>query len=87
MFTNVFWVIPNEYPRKSTIWNFREKLTKTGIMGEVWKIFKQFSTEGKYYPGKKVRQDASFYTTDKGQKKKDYPRGKEAKTRRSREGE
>ena len=73
MHVNVFFLIPNEYPCKSTIWNFREKLSKKGLIREIWNAFKQYSVEKTYLPGKYVMQDASFYTVDKGQKKKDYP--------------
>jgi hypothetical protein len=74
---------PEKFPCKSTIWNFRDKLAKIGLYDQIWKTFKIVTMEGKYRPGKFVRQDSSFYTENKGQKKKDYPRGDEAKTTRS----
>jgi hypothetical protein len=64
---------PEKYPCKSTIWNFREKLTNMGLDVDIWQTFKKYTMEDKHRPGKFVRQDASFFTSDKGQKKKDYP--------------
>jgi len=64
---------PKKYPSKSTIWNFRDDLAKIGLSENIWKTFKSITMEGKYSPSKYVMQDATFYTADKGQKKKDYP--------------
>ena len=73
MHGNVFFLIPSEYLCKSTIWNFREKLVNKCLTREIWNIFKQYAVEKTCLSGKYVMQDASFYTADKGQKKKDYP--------------
>ena len=73
MHFNVFFLIPGEYPCKSTIWDFREKLTNKNLAHDIWNVFKQYLVEKTGLSGKYVRQDASFYTADKGQKKKDYP--------------
>jgi hypothetical protein len=73
MYYNVFLSYPENYPCKSTIWNFREKLKDKCLMQEIWRIFKEYCVETEDIHGKFVMQDASFYTADKGQKKKNYP--------------
>lgn len=62
-----------KYPCKSTIRNFREDMENMGLIGDIWNVFKNYAVEKACAYGKYVRQDASFFTTDKGQKKKDYP--------------
>jgi hypothetical protein len=64
---------PETFPCKSTIWNFREKISEIKLYDEIWDAFKMITIEGKYLLEKNVMQDTSFYTADKGQKKKDYP--------------
>lgn len=78
---------PEKYPCKSTIWNSRKEIENMHIIKDIWNVFKDYAVKIADANGKFVSQDASFYTQDKGQKRKNYPRGEFAKTRRSRDGE
>jgi len=62
-----------EYPCSSTISNSRKEIENICIIKDIWNTFKNYVVEKANVLGKYVRQDASFFTTDKGQKKKDYP--------------
>jgi len=74
-------------PDYTTVWLFRERLIKNGKLEAVWEEFtNQLKAKG-YEVKKGVIQDATFITSDPGHAKSDVPRGKEAKTRRSRDGE
>jgi len=74
-------------PDYTTVWLFRERLIKNGKLGAIWEEFtNQLKAKG-YEVKKGVIQDATFITSDPGHAKSDVPRGKEAKTRRSRDGE
>lgn len=65
-------------PDYSTVWLFRERLIKNGMYEAVWEEFlNQLRAKGY----------ATFITSDPGHAKSDVPRGKEAKTRRSKDGE
>lgn len=69
------------------MWLFRERLIKSGKLEAVWGEFlNQLRAKG-YVVKKGVIQDATFITSDPGYARSDVPRGKEAKTRRSRDGE
>jgi IS5 family transposase len=76
---------PEKVPDSTTIWLFREKLAETGKDKQVWdELQKQLDIKGlKIRKG--VAQDASFIEADPGPSNK--PRGEEAKTRRSQDGD
>jgi IS5 family transposase len=60
---------------------------KTGIDEVIWKeLQRQIDSKGLTVK-KGVIPDATFTTSDPGHKKADTPRGKDAKTRRSKDGE
>jgi transposase, IS5 family len=74
-------------PDYSTVWLFRERLKESGKFETIWDEFaNQLKAKG-YDVKKGVIQDATFITSDPGHAKSDAPRGGEAKTRRSRDGE
>lgn len=74
-------------PDYTTVWLFRERLIKNGKLDAIWEEFtNQLKAKG-YEVKKGVIQDATFITSDPGHAKSDVPRGKEAKTRRSKDGE
>jgi len=74
-------------PDYSTVWLFRERLKESGKFEAIWDEFaNQLKAKG-YDVKKGVIQDATFITSDPGHAKSDAPRGGEAKTRRSRDGE
>ena len=74
-------------PDYTTVWLFRERLIKTGKYEAILEEFlNQLRAKG-YEVKKGVIQDATFITSDPGHAKSDVPRGKEAKTRRSKDGE
>lgn len=77
---------PDRVPDSTTIWLFRERLAKTGKDKEIWAEL-QRQLDGKGLRVRKgVAQDASFITADPGQSSS-KPRGEEAATRRSRDGD
>jgi len=77
---------PDTVPDSTTIWLFREQLAKTGKDKVIWAEL-QRQLEGKGLRVRKgVAQDASFITADPGQSPS-KPRGEEASTRRSRDGD
>jgi IS5 family transposase len=70
----------------STVWTFRERLTKTGKDKKIWQeLQRQLDAKGLKVK-KGVIQDATFITSDPGHAKADKPRGDEAETRRSKDG-
>jgi IS5 family transposase len=81
-----FLGFPEKVPDQTTVWYFRERLSKTKKDKAIWKEL-QRQLEGK---GLKIRkgviQDATFITADLGHASADTPRGDEAKTRRNKEG-
>ncbi|PKL57683.1 MAG: IS5/IS1182 family transposase [Methanomicrobiales archaeon HGW-Methanomicrobiales-5] len=77
---------PKTIPDYSTVWYFRENLKESGKDKEIWdELQKQLDAKGLKVK-KGVIQDATFITSDPGHAKADKPRGKEAKTRRSKDG-
>jgi IS5 family transposase len=74
-------------PDYSTIWLFRERLIEIGKLDAIWEEFANQLREKGYDVKKGVIQDATFITSDPGHAKSDVPRGRETKTRRSRDGE
>ena len=81
-----FLGFPETVPDQTTVWYFRERISKTKKDKAIWKEL-QRQLEGK---GLKIRkgviQDATFVTADPGHALADTPRGDEAKTRRNKEG-
>lgn len=74
-------------PDYTTVWLFRERLIKAGMLEAIWEEFvNQLKAKG-YEIKKGVIQDATFITSDPGHAKSDVPRGEKAKTRRSKDGE
>ncbi|WAM22635.1 MAG: IS5 family transposase (plasmid) [Candidatus Methanoperedens sp.] len=81
-----FLGFPDTIPDFSTVWTFRERLSKTGRDKKVWQeLQRQLDSKGLKVK-KGVIQDATFITSDPGHAKADKPRGDKAKTRRSRDG-
>jgi len=77
---------PEKAPDYSTVWQFRERLAETGRDRAVWVELQRQLDEKGFKVKKGVVQDATFITADPGHASADKPRGKEAKTRRSRDG-
>ena len=76
---------PDKVPDSTTIWLFRERLAETGKDRLVWaELQRQLDKKG-LKVRKGVAQDASFIEADPGPSGK--PRGGEARTRRSRDGD
>jgi IS5 family transposase len=75
---------PDRLPDRNTIWYFRERLSKTGKDRLVFNEIRDqiMAKRIRVKPG--TMQDASFIESDRGEYGK--PRGKDAKTRRSRDG-
>jgi IS5 family transposase len=81
-----FLGFPEVIPDFTTVWAFRERLSKKGKDKEIWKeLQRQLGSKGLKVK-KGVIQDATFITADPGHAKADKPRGGEAKTRRSKDG-
>lgn len=81
-----FLGFPDTIPDFTTVWAFRERLSKTGRDKKIWQeLQRQLDSKGLKVK-KGVIQDATFITSDPGHAKADKPRGNEAKTRRSRDG-
>jgi IS5 family transposase len=74
-------------PDYSTVWYFRERLAETGRDRVVWAELQRQLDERGLKVKKGVAQDATFITADPGHAPAEEPRGEEAKTRRSRDGE
>ncbi|MBD3205875.1 IS5 family transposase [Candidatus Bathyarchaeota archaeon] len=82
-----FLEFPDSLPDYSTVWYFRERLAETGRDRLVWaELQRQLDLKG-LTVRKGVAQDATFITSDPGHAPAEEPRGEEAKTRRSRDGE
>jgi len=80
-----FLGFPEQPPDYSTVWQTRERLSETGIDRMVWtELQRQLDLKG-LRVRKGVAQDASFIEADPGPSNK--PRGEEAATRRSRDGD
>ena len=80
-----FLGFPDQPPDYSTVWQFRERLAVTKTDSLLWaELSRQLDAKG-LRVRKGVAQDASFIEADPGQSNK--PRGEEAKTRRSRDGD
>jgi len=77
---------PEKIPDRSTIWLFRERLSESGKDTQVWdELQRQLDMKGlKIRKG--MIQDATFIHSDPGHATVDIPRGKDGKTRRSKDG-
>jgi IS5 family transposase len=73
-------------PDSTTIWKFRERLSKSGVDKEVWIELQRQLDAMNLKVKKGIMQDASFITSDPGHARSNTPRGDEAKTRRSKDG-
>ena len=81
-----FLGLPETIPDFTTVWNFRERLAKTGRDQMIWEELKrQLDSRGLTVKEGTI-QDATFITADPGHAKADTPRGEGAKTRRSKDG-
>jgi len=79
-----FLGFPEQPPDYSTVWSFRERLAATRTDELVWaELQRQLDAKG-LRVRKGVAQDASFIEADPGGS---GPRGEEARTRRSRDGD
>jgi IS5 family transposase len=83
----VFLGTTETVPDSTTIWKFRERLAESGMDKEVWDEMQRQLDAMNLKVKKGIMQDATFITSDPGHAKKDTPRGDEAKTRRSKDGE
>jgi IS5 family transposase len=77
---------PEKAPDYSTVWQFRERLAESGRDRMVWEELQRQLDEKGLKVKKGVVQDATFITADPGHAPADKPRGREARTRRSRDG-
>lgn len=76
---------PSQPPDYSTVWQFRERLAATMTDAVLWGELSRQLDEAGLKVRKGVEQDASFIEADPGPSGK--PRGDEAATRRSRDGD
>ena len=79
-----FLGFPEKLPDRNTIWYFRERLSKTGKDRLVFNEIRDQIMANRIRVKKGTMQDASFIESDRGEYGK--PRGKDARTRRSRDG-
>lgn len=77
---------PDKIPDNSTIWLFRERMSKTGVDILVWKELQAQLDQNGLKIEQGMIQDAAFIYAELGHRKKDVPRGNEAKTRRNKDG-
>lgn len=78
---------PKSIPDYSTIWRFREELSEGDVLDKIWDELQRQINEKNLRIKKGVIQDATFITADPGkQKKSSAPRGRDAKTSRSKDG-
>jgi IS5 family transposase len=56
-------------PDKATIWLFRERLSKSGVMDEVWSLFNEMIDNYGLESGRELSQDATFLTRSRSSKK------------------
>ena len=82
-----FLDFPKSIPDYSTVWRFRDELAEDDIIEKIWVELQRQIEEKNISVKKGSIQDASFIHADPGkQKKADEPRGREAKTSRSKDG-
>ena len=80
-----FLGFPDVIPDATTVWLFRERLAESRGDRAIWEELQRQLDEKRLRVKKEVVQDASFITSDPGRHGK--PRGGEARTRRSRDGD
>jgi len=77
---------PEKVPDRTTLWLFRERLTKKGKIHLIWEELQRQLDDKGYRIKRGTIQDATIISADPGHAKADKARGDEAKTRRSRDG-
>jgi IS5 family transposase len=77
---------PKKIPDQTTVWYFRERLSKTNKDKAIWNELQRQLDEKGLKIRKGVIQDATFITADPGHATADTTRGDDAKTRRNKEG-
>ena len=81
-----FLGFPTKIPDYSAVWYFRERLAKTGKDNEIWNELQRQLESLSLKIKKGMIQDTTFIHSDPGHAKANTPRGKDAKTRRSKDG-
>ena len=81
-----FLGFPKKIPVQTTVWYFRERLSKTNKDEVIWNELQRQLDEKGLKIRKGVIQAATFITADPGHATADTPRGDDAKTRRNKEG-
>jgi IS5 family transposase len=81
-----FLGFPEKIPDQTTVWYFRERLSKTKKDTAIWNELQRQLDEKGLKIRKGVIQDATFITADPGHATADTRRGDDAKTRRNKEG-
>ena len=82
-----FLDFPKTVPDHSTVWRFREELADGDIIDRVWAELQRQIGEKNIQVKEGSIQDASFVIAEPGkQKNSNAPRGREAKTSRSKDG-
>ncbi|WP_407354946.1 IS5 family transposase [Methanolobus sp. WCC5] len=81
-----FLGFPEYVPDSTTVWSFRKRISDNGKENEIWnEMQRQLNALGlKIKQG--MIQDATFIHSNPGHAKADEPRGKDAKTTRSKDG-
>lgn len=80
-----FLGFPEVIPDRSTVWSFRERLSKTGKDEDIWAELQRQIEEQVVKVKEGVVQNATFITANPGHKKVDKPRGPQAITRRNKD--
>ena len=81
-----FLGFPEYVPDSTTVWSFRKRIIDTGKESDIWnEMQRQLNTLGLEIKQGMI-QDATFIHSNPGHARADKPRGKEAKTRRSKDG-
>lgn len=81
-----FLGFPEYIPDSTTVWSFRKRIIDNGKEKAIWdEMQNQLDALGLKIK-KGMIQDATFIHSDPGHAKADVPRGKDAKTRRSKDG-
>jgi IS5 family transposase len=81
-----FLGFPEKIPDQTTVWYFRERLSKTNKDKAIWTELQRQLDEKGLKIRKGVIQDATFITADPGHATAGTSRGDDAKTRRNKEG-
>lgn len=81
-----FLDFPESIPDFSTIWRFREDLADKDTIDKIWAELHMQISEKNIQVKEGVIQDASFIIAEPGKKNGNAPRGRAAKTSRSKDG-